>query len=264
MKYDNCEFTFYGDLLGVSNYYKISPDKAYSKLNTFYNKSFEIFKELVDNDQELKIFLFSDSIFVTGKKLETALKHISYLYSTLFQNNLLLRGAIVKGLLEFQPRVEIKRFTKQLPKGDVLFRAVELEKRSKGARLLIETKLAQQILPKEWYTNEGYDSNIDRKIPEHSIVRKIKLTSDWSAYEYLWPLIEEDEYPLTNKVKMGYKELILIIENLKSISPKEATAHIIETKKMFQSIKFSLKYNYERNYNKALAESLKELQKKIT
>ena len=37
-------FTFYGDLLGISNAYKLSPKAAYQKLNSFYNLCFQHLK----------------------------------------------------------------------------------------------------------------------------------------------------------------------------------------------------------------------------
>ncbi len=34
------DFTYYGDLLGISGLYKLSPSIAHSKLNDFYNTTF--------------------------------------------------------------------------------------------------------------------------------------------------------------------------------------------------------------------------------
>lgn len=239
-------FTFYGDLLGVSSYYRVDPSTAYEKLNFFYNETYYLFRHLEQvPGYDLRVILFSDSIFVTGTLLGTTLKHLGYLYSILFHNNLLLRGAIVHGLLEFDPRVELQDMVKQLPEGDVLFRAVELEKRNKGARLVVEKRLAHMILPRDWFTLEGYIQNIGNpSIPINSIKRKIRTTPSWGAYEFLWPLIDIQEFE-GRQVKFFYPEYKRKIEFLKKIVPREASVNIKETKQLFDSIKTELNEHYE-------------------
>ena len=235
---DIIPFTYYGDLLGVSNYYRIDADTAYEKLNLFYNQTYQTLQPLSNrNDYDLKIFLFSDSLFITGTLLGSTLTHLSYLYSILFQNNLLLRGAVVHGLLNFDPRMELKDMVKQLPDSDVLFRAVELEKRNKGARLLMEKKLAHMLLPKKWYTKEGYYKEpIDPDISKDSILRKIRTTPNWNAYEFLWPLIDIEEFN-GKKIKYYYADYVNKINQLKRIVPEEALLNIKETRKLFDSLK---------------------------
>lgn len=231
-------FTYYGDLLGVSNFYRIDAETAYQKLSFFYNETYLLFRELERVDgYDLRIFLFSDSIFITGTLLEPTLRHLGYLYSVLFQNNLLLRGAIVHGELTFDPRLELSNMIKQLPEGDVLFRAVELEKRNKGARLVMEKRLAQMILPNKWFTTEGYfQTRIDPNIPTDSIKRKIRTTPTWGAYEYLWPLIDVDNLN-GRQVKFYYPDYVKKINELKRIVPEEASINIKETRKLFDNIK---------------------------
>jgi hypothetical protein len=243
---DNIPFTYYGDLLGVSSYYRIDADTAYQKLNLFYNETYNVFRSLELNpDYELKVFLFSDSIFISGKLLGSTLQHLGYLYSILFQNNLLLRGAIVHGQLTFDPRLELQNMVKQLPEGDVLFRAVELEKRNKGARLVMEKRLAQMILPQEWFTVEGYIQNrINPEIPKDSIRRKVRTTPTWGAYEFLWPLIDIENFN-GRKVRFYYPEYLKKIEQLKRIVPEEASINIKETKKLFDNIKPELNELYD-------------------
>lgn len=242
---DNIPFTYYGDLLGVSNYYRIDADQAYQKLNFFYNETYRTLRELSNKPgYDLRVYLFSDSIFITGNLLGSTLQHLSYLYSILFQNNLLLRGAVVHGLLNFDPRIELQNMVKQLPDSDVLFRAVELEKRNKGARLVMEKKLAQIMLPKKWHTTEGYIQNIvDKNISIDSILRKIRLTPTWGAYEFLWPLTDIEEFQ-DKQVKFYYKDYIKKINLLKRIVPKEASLNIKETKDLFDNIKEELDENY--------------------
>lgn len=251
--FNSIAFTYYGDLLGVSNYYKISQDEAYSKLDFFYNTVSNIFKDLSRSDTTFKIFLFSDSIFITGAILETTLKRLSYLYSTLFQNNILIRGGIVAGKLGFDPRVGIDGLSKKLPTTDVLFRVVELEKRNKGNRILIEKSLAQQILPPSWLTPAGIINNDMPSISKSDIRRKIKLCPNWSSYEYLWPLIDEDEFPIGNKVKLIYKEYVNKLKLFKRIFPEESAANILETKRMINSIQYEIsKYYYVPKKEKEL------------
>lgn len=243
---DNIPFTYYGDLLGVSSYYRIDPETAYQKLSFFYNETFQVFRHLEQvPGYDLKVFLFSDSIFVTGTILSSTLKHLGYLYSILFQNNLLLRGAIVHGRLTFDPRLELENMVKQLPEGDVLFRAVELEKRNKGARLVMEKKLAHMILPHEWFTLEGYIQNrVNPDISKDSIRRKIRTTPTWGAYEFLWPLIDIQEFQ-GRQVKFYYPEYVEKIAHLKRIVPEEASINIKETKKLFDNIKPELNEFYD-------------------
>jgi hypothetical protein len=243
---DNIPFTYYGDLLGVSNFYRIDADTAYKKLSFFYNEAYQVFRHLEkQNNYDLKVFLFSDSIFVTGTVLGSRLRHLGYLYSILFQNNLLLRGAIVHGQLTFDPRIELRDMVKQLPKGDVLFRAVELEKRNKGARLVMEKRLAQMILPPKWYSTEGYiKQRVDANISADSIKRKIRTTPTWGAYEYLWPLIDIAQFN-GHHLKYSYPDYIKKINELKRVVPVEASINIKETKKLFDSIKQELNEFYE-------------------
>ncbi len=126
---------------------------------------------------------------------------------------------------------------KTLPKGDVLFRAVELEKRNKGARLVMEKKLAQIILPDKWYTTEGYIlDSIDPDISNDSILRKIRTTPTWGAYEFLWPLIDVETFN-GKQVKYYYPDYIEKIKQLKRIAPEEALINIRQTKKLFDNLK---------------------------
>ena len=121
---NNILFTYYGDLLGVSEFYKVSEEEGYGKLDLFYNKIFDIFHNNIP--RETNIFIFSDSLFITGKNLQDTLNQLGSLYIELLENRLFLKGAIVEGKLEFDPRIELKNLVKRLPKGDVLFRAVGL------------------------------------------------------------------------------------------------------------------------------------------
>jgi hypothetical protein len=112
------------------------------------------------------------------------------LYTNLLHKGILLRGAIVAGELQFEPRVTRDNFEKLLPQDDTLARAVGLESTQKGARLLIENSLAQALLVDEpdWLTHEGYLRNVSSShaTPYESVLRRITPTPDGSAYELLY------------------------------------------------------------------------------
>jgi hypothetical protein len=184
-------YTFYGDLLGVGNYYRLGSKIAEEKLDRFYNLTNENLAEMRQIDYSCRIDLFSDSLFITGDDVFDAIKRLSNLYSSLLSESLLLRGAIVKGRLNFQNRITIdEHFRKNLPTDDTLARAAGLEKSYKGARLIIETALAKEIFvdcPK-WRTHEDYVKNKNLSPPHAEILRLISPTPDNRNFELLYPL----------------------------------------------------------------------------
>ena len=195
-------FTFYGDLLGISGYYKLSPKIAKDKLDVFYETVFFSLSDYcnANANANVKVHMFSDSLLFYGDDPASALEELHHVYVKLIHKGLLLRGAIVDGKLSFQIRTELSNFDKQLPDDDSLARAVGLESTKKGARLLIEPLLAENILSEypEWLTHEGYintqgHSNIPNRnhylrVPYESILRRITPTPDQDAYEclYFW------------------------------------------------------------------------------
>ena len=56
------------------------------------------------------------------------------------------------------------------------------------------------------------------------------------AYEYLWPLIDAEQFN-GKQVKYYYPDYVKKIDELKRIVPEEATINIKETKKLFDNIK---------------------------
>ena len=164
----NADFTFFGDLLGISADYRLSPRLAYDKLNEFYNTAFDCLSPYCGgNQQKVTVNCFSDSLLVWGNGAEVILKHLQTLYINLFQKGLLLRGAIVKGRLEKDPRLELANFRKFLPTDDTLARAVGLERTGKGARLLISPALAESLLA--WISTEKNSPKISA----------VPLVPDW-------------------------------------------------------------------------------------
>jgi hypothetical protein len=178
-------------LLGISGLYKLSPQITYEKLNEFYNTTFFSINSNWINQCNGQIMMFSDSFFMWGDDAEGALHELSLLYIKLLHKGLLLRGAIVKGKLEFDPRLQREDFQKFLPKDDTLARAVGLESTHKGARLLIESTLANQLLERipSWTTAHGYIQNTCPNNPfiqYESMLRRIAPTPEGFCYELLY------------------------------------------------------------------------------
>lgn len=183
-------FTFYADLLGISGLYRLSPAVAHEKLNEFYNTTFYSLDPDWERENNVRVLMFSDSILITGDNPEAALNQLMWVYMKLLHKGLLLRGAIVEGGLNYEPRITRDTFQKLLPEDDTLARAVGLESTQKGARLLLEPSLAQVLLRQEpdWLTQEGYVRNVRGRnaTPYESVLRRITPTPDGSAYELLY------------------------------------------------------------------------------
>ncbi|OGU62091.1 MAG: hypothetical protein A2V66_08020 [Ignavibacteria bacterium RBG_13_36_8] len=238
---DNIEFTFYGDLLGVSNLYTIDKDIAYDKLNEFYDITWKTFNALSKRLRKpnLSIFLFSDSIFITGNKIQTTIHYLGYLYYKLYLRQIFLRGAMVLGKLDFDPRIELENIRKELPVGDVLFRAVTLEHDVKGARFLIENKLAKKITPSNWWTDELYIENIQNpNLGLDDFRRRIILHREWRSYEYLWPWptpgLFNNELRFTEFMDLAFVPKQFLSKTSKRM-PKSVACHYQETKELFDN-----------------------------
>ncbi len=246
---ENYDFTFHGDLLGISNLYSIDQTLANETLDVFYNLVFSRFKEMANNN-EAKIFIFSDSIFITGSKIEKTLNILGGLYYTLFSKNIFLRGALVRGKLKFDPRIELDNLIKQLPSTDVLYRAISLEKNVKGMRLLIEKEIAKEILPKEWLTEDKYKMNVGLSgYDKYDFRRKIILAREWNAYEYLWPLALKFSDALLGGIPEFAKRILRnpreIIDEIMIQIPEDTRIHLEETKNLFDRASFRYKATNE-------------------
>lgn len=226
-------FTFYGDLLGIGNYYKLSPAVAQNKLSEFYNECFYTIRNHVRQpNQDNRIEMFSDSIFVIGDDAIEALRLLGSLYGNLIRKDLLLRGAMVKGKLAFEPRVTIVNFEKRLPKDDTLAKAAGLEKSQKGSRLLIENTLVNEMMMScpDWLTNEGYLRTKQNTPADDDVLRRIAPTPDSQGYEYLYywtPGIEAGEF----------KEKTKHISRLMSLQDSPGKEHLQETAKVIERCK---------------------------
>ncbi|MCL5405720.1 MAG: hypothetical protein M1398_03210 [Deltaproteobacteria bacterium] len=224
-------FTFYGDLLGISSLYKLSPSTAHEKLNDFYDTTFFSIGEQWELQHSVRTLMFSDSLLITGRAdPETVLEQLLLVYMKLLHKGLLLRGAIVDGELDFEPRITRDNFKKMLPKDDTLARAAGLEGTQKGARLLIEPALARTLLSNEqdWLTQEGYVRNVRGNHLQHyeSVLRRICPTPDGSCYEllYFWVCSRELNHHATD-----YRRKRDELNEIKKMVREDLSAHYKET-----------------------------------
>jgi len=183
------DYTYYGDLLGISGYYKLGSQITHEKLNDFYNTVFHSLSDFCRNNN-IDIHMFSDSLLISGSGDDHILSELLKVYTKLLHKGLLLRGAIVKEKLSFEPRINLSNFNKSLPANDTLARAVGLESKYKGSRLIIEPSLANVLLEgvQSWLTADGYIYN-PQPVGSHNtspILRRICPTPDNSAYELLY------------------------------------------------------------------------------
>jgi hypothetical protein len=231
-------YTYYGDLLGISGYYNLDSQIAKNKLNDFYNTTFFSLSTYCMANKNVKVNMYSDSIFIWGDEPIGILKELQKVYIKLIHKGLLLRGAIVKGKLEYDPRIELDNYKKNLPKDDTLARAVGLEKSQKGARLLIESDLAKELLNHkiDWLTVDGYIKDIQKcNNNQHTaydnILSRICPTPDYKSYEllYFWIChnhfthadidyeikkdeLEEISKMLNDKLAEHYKETVKLLD----------------------------------------------------
>jgi len=223
------DFTYWGDLLGISGYYRLNPAVAKAKLNDFYNTTFNILSDYCMSHPERKVLMFSDSLLIYGEDALLALKELCKVYVKLINKGLLLRGGMVKGKLEFEPRFTYENFSKQLPTDDTLARAVGLEKAKKGARLLIERELAVELLADrpDWLTHEGFVRSIlegGRRETIDSILRSIAPTPEQDYYECLYFC-----YPNIANNGIDYAEKIKEIEAIRAMLTDNIAEHYKET-----------------------------------
>jgi len=224
------DFTYWGDLLAISGYYRLNPTVAKTKLNDFYNTTFNSLSGYCRSHTELKVFMFSDSLLMYGEDALSALKELCKVYVELIHKGLLLRGGMVKGKLEFEPRYTLENFRKQLPTNDTLARAVGLEKAKKGARLLLERELAADLLVScpDWLTHEGYVRNLraEEEPPIDIILRKIVPTPEQDYYEclYFWVCHQDIVHN-----GIDYAEKIKELEAIGAMKTDNIAGHYNET-----------------------------------
>jgi hypothetical protein len=227
------DFTYWGDLLGISGYYRLNPDVAKEKLNDFYNTTFNSLSDYCThcNHHEVEVMMFSDSLLIYGKDALSVLQELQKVYVELIHKGLLLRGGMVQGKLEFEPKYTLKNYKKKLPRNDTLARAVGLENTKKGARLLLERDLAAELLAScpDWLTHEGYVKSLcasGRQEPIDSILRRIAPTPEQDYYECLcfWVCHKD-----TTHTGFDYNEKIKELEAIQAMLKDTIAEHYIET-----------------------------------
>lgn len=227
------DFTFYGDLLGIASAYRLSPKVAHDKLDGFYNTVFRTFGDLCHQSHgRLHVQLFSDSVVMWGQSVAQILEPLQNVYLELIAQNLLLRGALVDGQLEKEPRLEVKHFRKFLPTNDTLARAVGLEKTVKGARLLIESSLAQKLLVdhEQWLTLEGYIRQPYPDVPITSPLRRICPSPSGTCYEFLYFW----KAPSTTQPTIQNESIADQLKEIAEFLDAEVAQHLRETLKVLK------------------------------
>jgi hypothetical protein len=248
------DFTYYGDLLGISGYYRLNPSVAKDKLNLFYEITFESLSEYCRQNDNATVAMFSDSLLFYGHDIATALEQLHSVYARLTHQGLLLRGAVVKGRLQFEPRLTLENYEKRLPQDDTLARAMGLESTKKGARLLIENQLAAELLEQypEWLTQEGYVMSFGDKryieVPESSVLRRISPTPEQDTYEYLYFWMNPGL-----RAYLGLEREVRVrdLEVLKSMTSESIGAHYRETIELLRRCKTRQKVTEERLNSKS-------------
>lgn len=229
-------YTFYGDLLGMSGYYQLSPKRADSRLNDFYNISFDCLSDYCNqNKKTVQVNMFSDSIFIWGDNEGEILPILQILYLQLMGKGLLLKGSVVSGKLQLEPRITLSNFRKALPKHNILARAVGLQQTQKGARLLIENSLAEDILEncQEWLTQDGYLLNPKPDVPLDSPLRRISQTPDNKTYEFLYLWARDNTLQNSQTLEKIEKQL----NELSTFFMDDISIHYSETLKLFERCK---------------------------
>lgn len=219
-------FTYYADLVGISALYAASPAHAYEKLNEYYNTVFHgLNAYYYDSHTRRKVEMYSDSLVVPGDDPQLFLTTMAPVYMTLLSKGLLLRGGMVKGPLNFDVRITTQNFQKSLPDSDVLARCVALERKVKGARLVLSKDIAEPFFTEysEWLTLHGYASNRRPGNADLALQRSIIPLPDGSAYELLFPVLALSEESI---IDMRIKEMNYLIKQL----PRDISNHHSETK----------------------------------
>lgn len=243
------DFTYYGDLLGMSGYYRLNPNVAKDKLNLFYDITFESLSGYCRENDHATVAMFSDSLLFYGDDIHAALEQLHSVYARLTHQGLLLRGAIVKGKLQYEPRLTFENYEKRLPQDDTLARVMGLESTTKGARLLIENQLAAELLEQypEWCTQEGYIMSFSNahyaSVPASSMLRRISPTPGQDTYEFLYFWLNPD-----HRAYLGLDREVRVrdLEILKSMTSESIGAHYKETIELLKRCKIRQKVTEER------------------
>lgn len=238
------EFTYCGDLVGVSTLYANAPEEAYTLLSQFYNTAFRALEKYqLDGTGNVRIgrniYMFSDSLIVTGDDTESFVKCMCDVYMSLLNASMLLRGGMVSGRLEFDPRRTRENFEKNLPRTERLAKASALEKSVKGARFVVEPELAASLIHphRHWMTQQGYLGDLFNG-RTFELQRSISPLPTGGGFEILYPVFLNVPYdngvgPLRTDDDL-LRRNITRVDYLITASSPEAAVHYKETKRLLE------------------------------
>ncbi|MBE2203929.1 MAG: hypothetical protein IAE94_06305 [Chthoniobacterales bacterium] len=249
---EKLEFTYCGDLVGISSIYSNAPDAAYDLLSQFYNTAYRALENYQKRDLDCKVYMFSDSLIVTGGNADAFVRSMCDLYMSNLNHSTLLRGGIVSGRLDFDLRVSRENFEKKLPRSDKLAKASALEKSVKGARFVIEPELAAQLLARtpRWRTLQGYLGDLMENF-NFELERSIAPLPTGGGFEVLYPVFLN--VPFDNGVGPSRVSDELIARNLARMeylaaaSSSEVIAHYQATKQVLEHSQLRRKHMPVRN-----------------
>lgn len=232
------EFTYCGDLVGVTSLYTSTAEGAYNVLNDFYNTVFHGLKPYHSKKtSSRKVKMFSDTLIVSGNDPDEFIRTLSPVYTTLVSKGILLRGGMVEGRLTPELRITTNNFEKFLPNSDVFARAASLEKKVKGARFLVDHAIANMLIqPKpEWLVLSNYARNPAKGDRNFDLQRSVTPGGDGTYYEILYPILSglEDRDFIQRNEQLGF---------LSKSVPKEVANHFSDTAKVFECSKLRLEH----------------------
>ena len=232
------EFTFFGDLVGISSLYAATPKGAYHSLNEYYNTVFYGLDAYYNGYPTRKVEMYSDSLMVTGDDPASFVETMAPVYANLLSQGLLLRGGMAVGLLEFDLRITQENFAKALPKTDVLARAASLEKRVKGSRFLLDSTLANHLMARRpnWLSLAGYARAPMLGDDQWVLQRSLAPLADGSAWEVLFPLLAHLEEEIITKRQSE-------LDYLAVAAGKDVAVHFADTKVMLEHSKLRLRHH---------------------
>ena len=188
---DEVPFTYFGSLVGIPASYLLAPGETYHKLERFYDLCHEhLHSACQGSPAESGVQLYSYSMVFFGSRAVTGLRLLHNLYVALLEANILIAGAVVPGMMAADRRFAIKNFYAEVPAGGLVDRATALVDQCQGARLIVDSDLAAELLPRDcrWDTSEGYQMEWDRhpEILRDDPRRFIATAADHPHHELLY------------------------------------------------------------------------------
>lgn len=223
---DPTRIVAYSDLLGFSELVVQTPDTARQLLSEFYN--FAQSTKVEHSYEDLELFLFSDSLFVQGDRVETVVNYMCRLYRRALKYSehgaspMLIRGGVARGEIITQNRRAAPKVTKNFIVSPALAHAAKMEASVKGQRLLISAQEREEL-------KHFWNPKIEAICYDQPSLKPSKLFKTYRYQDLLWgrdlSLSHEDARSET-------MQLINIAAKLyrnQSSAPEEVLAHYAET-----------------------------------